>query len=44
VIFNEFNRKTRYGYAAALAFVLLGVILVLTIINNKVAEERVFYG
>jgi ABC-type sugar transport system permease subunit len=44
VIFNEFNRNTRYGYAAALAFVLLGVILVLTIINNKVAEERVFYG
>lgn len=44
VIFNEFNRNTRYGYAASLAFVLLGVILVLTIINNKIAEERVFYG
>lgn len=44
VIFNEFNRNTRYGYAAALAFVLLGVILILTIINNKIAEERVFYG
>jgi len=44
LIFSEFNRNSRYGYAAALAFVLLGVILVLTIINNKVAEERVFYG
>jgi multiple sugar transport system permease protein len=44
VIFNEFNRNTRYGYAASLAFILLGVILILTIINNKVAEERVFYG
>jgi len=44
LIFNEFNRNTRYGYAASLAFVLLGVILVLTIINNKIAEERVFYG
>jgi len=44
VIFSEFNRNTRYGYAASLAFVLLGVILILTIINNKVAEERVFYG
>ncbi len=44
VIFTEFNRNTRYGYAASLAFVLLGVILILTIINNKVAEERVFYG
>ena len=44
VIFTEFNRNTQYGYAAALSFVLLGVILVLTIINNKIAEERVFYG
>jgi len=44
VIFNEFNRNTRYGYAASLAFILLGVILILTIINNKIAEERVFYG
>jgi len=44
LIFNEFNRNTRYGYAASLAFVLLGVILILTIINSKVAEERVFYG
>jgi multiple sugar transport system permease protein len=44
VIFMEFNRNTRYGYAAALSFILLGVILVLTVINNRIAEERVFYG
>lgn len=44
VIFNEFNRNTRYGYAASLALVLLGVIMILTIINNKIAEERVYYG
>ena len=44
VIFTEFNRNTRYGYAASLSFILLGVILVLTVINNKIAEERVFYG
>jgi multiple sugar transport system permease protein len=44
VIFTEFNRNTQYGYAASLSFVLLGVILILTIINNRVAEERVFYG
>lgn len=43
-IFVEFNRNTRYGYAAALALVLLGVILILTIVNNRIAEERVFYG
>jgi multiple sugar transport system permease protein len=44
VIFTEFNRNTRYGYAASLSLVLLGVILVLTVINNRIAEERVFYG
>ncbi len=44
IIFNEFNRNTRYGYAAALSIVLLGVIAILTIANNKVAEKRVFYG
>jgi len=44
VIFTEFNRNTRYGYAASLSLVLLGVILILTIVNNRIAEERVFYG
>jgi len=44
VIFTEFNRNTRYGYAAALALLLFLIILVLTVINNRVAEERVFYG
>jgi multiple sugar transport system permease protein len=44
VIFNEFNRNTRYGYAASLALLLLGVILILTLVNNRIAEERVFYG
>lgn len=44
VIFTEFNRNTQYGYAASLSFVLLGVILILTLINNRIAEERVFYG
>jgi ABC-type sugar transport system permease subunit len=44
VLFIEFNRNTRYGYAASLSFILLGVILILTIINNRIAEERVFYG
>lgn len=44
VIFMEFNRNTRYGYASALALVLMGLILVLTFINNRIAEEKVFYG
>ena len=44
VIFNEFNRNTRYGYASALALVLMGFVLMLTFINNRIAEKRVFYG
>ncbi len=44
VIFNEFNRNTRYGYASALALVLMGFVLILTFINNRIAEKRVFYG
>lgn len=44
VIFEAFNRDTRYGYASALAMLLLIIIVILTTINNRVAEERVFYG
>jgi multiple sugar transport system permease protein len=44
VIFQTFQRDTRYGYASALAVLLLVVIIVLTIINNRVAERRVHYG
>lgn len=44
VIFQTFQRDTRYGYASALAILLLFVIIVLTIVNNRVAEKRVHYG
>lgn len=44
VIFEEFFSKARYGYASALAFVLFGIILGLTYINNKTQGSRVFYG
>jgi multiple sugar transport system permease protein len=43
-IFLEFFEKLRYGYASALAFVLFGIILTLTYINNRVQGSRVFYG
>jgi len=43
-IFQEFFRNARYGYASSLAIVLLGVVLILTLINNRIARERVFYG
>ena len=44
VIFEEFFQKSRYGYASTLAFVLFGVILGLTYLNNKIQGSRVFYG
>lgn len=44
VIFDAFKRDTRYGYAAALAMLLLLIITGLTVINNRIARERVFYG
>ena len=44
VVFVEFFEKLRYGYASAMAFVLFGVILSLTLINNRIQGSRVFYG
>ena len=44
VIFQAFKRDTRYGYASALAILLLIIILGVTAINNRIASRRVFYG
>lgn len=44
VIFIEFFEKLRYGYASAMAFILFGIILILTLINNKIQGSKVFYG
>jgi ABC-type sugar transport system permease subunit len=44
VIFDAFKRDTRYGYASALAILLLLIILALTFVNNRIASKRVFYG
>lgn len=44
IIFQEFFEKLRYGYASALAFVLFGVILALTFVNNRIQGSKVFYG
>ncbi len=44
VIFQMFKRDTRYGYASALAILLLLIIILFTVINNRVADERVHYG
>jgi multiple sugar transport system permease protein len=44
VIFQAMKRDTRYGYAAALAILLLVIVMILTAVNNRVASKRVFYG
>lgn len=44
VIWDLLKTDNQYGYSAAMAFILFGVVLVLTIINNNLQGKRVFYG
>jgi multiple sugar transport system permease protein len=44
VIFTIFRETSRYGYASALAILLVFIILALTAVNNRIASNRVFYG
>jgi multiple sugar transport system permease protein len=43
LIFRTFNQKGQYGQAAAMAFILFGIILVLSQIQNRIGEKLVFY-
>jgi multiple sugar transport system permease protein len=43
LIFQQMYQFNRYGYSAALSFILFAVILVLTIVQNTVAGRRVHY-
>jgi multiple sugar transport system permease protein len=43
-IFDTFYRHTQFGYATAQAIVLFVIILILTMVQNKVFGEKVFYG
>jgi len=43
-IFDTFYKANQYGYAAAQAILLFGIILALTFAQNKILGERVFYG
>ena len=43
-MFNELYRANNPGYAASLAFILFAVIVMLTITQNQLARDRVFYG
>jgi multiple sugar transport system permease protein len=44
LIFKNFWTGHRFGYASALAFILTGVMLSLSWIQNRFSEGRVFYG
>jgi multiple sugar transport system permease protein len=44
LIFRTFRSDGQFGEAAAMAFILFGIILVLSQIQNRVGEKLVFYG
>jgi multiple sugar transport system permease protein len=43
LIFQQLYQANRYGYSAALAFILFAVILLLTVVQNRLAGRRVIY-
>jgi multiple sugar transport system permease protein len=43
-MFRQFWDNQNMGYGSALAFVLFGIILVLTVLQNRVLEKRVHYS
>ena len=43
-IFIQFWQFNQWGYASAMAFVLFGIILILTLVQNEASKGRVFYG
>jgi len=43
-IFKQFREGNRWGVASAASFILLGVILLLTWVQNRAAEGRVHYA
>jgi ABC-type sugar transport system permease subunit len=44
LIFQRFRGDGRFGEAAAMAFILFGIILILSQVQNRVGEKLVFYG
>ncbi|MEA3336103.1 MAG: sugar ABC transporter permease [Chloroflexota bacterium] len=43
-IFDTFYKANQYGYASSQALILFAIILALTLVQNKVFGEKVFYG
>lgn len=44
LIFERFRADGQFGEAAAMAFILFGIILALSQIQNRIGEKLVFYG
>ncbi len=44
LIFQQMYQYTRYGYSAALSFILFAIILAITVIQNRAAGSRVVYS
>jgi len=42
-IYDRFYTASRWGYASAIAFVLFGIILAMTLLNNRLAGRHVVY-
>jgi multiple sugar transport system permease protein len=44
LIFQTFRADGQFGEAAAMAFILFGIILLLSQVQNRIGEKLVFYG
>lgn len=44
LIFNTFRADGQFGEATAMAFILFGIILIFSQIQNRIGEKLVFYG
>jgi ABC-type sugar transport system permease subunit len=44
LIFQTFRGDGQFGEAAAMAFILFGIIFLLSQIQNRIGEKLVFYG
>lgn len=43
LVYDKFYSDSKWGYASAIAFILFGIILIMTLLNQRLAGRRVFY-
>ena len=43
-IFTVFYGRSRFGYASALSLILMAIVLLLTLFQNRLMKNRIFYG